>query len=143
MFVIVHHEDTALPVNRSIGSVDQVVSTMVRVRRIESLQHDNTYVGYVVAIGILQEQYFRRACDDDATIPEFKTERVLDPCELGNSISFAIVIIIVQNDQSVIHLLERFPLGVRRPNGSPQSSLRVELNLHGVCKLWELRFIGE
>ena len=115
----------------------------MRVGRIEPLQHDGAHIGHVVAIGVFEEQNFRRAGDDHAAVPELEAERILHAGELGDAIRFAVVVVVVHDDQRVVHLLERFPLRIGRPDGGPQSTFGVELHLHGIDELRELDFIGE
>ena len=76
VLVVVNHEDTALPINPTIGSVDEVVSTVVRIGRVEPLQENRPFVGDVVAIGVFEEHQFGLEGDDYSTIPELEAKRI-------------------------------------------------------------------
>ncbi len=143
MLVIVHHEDTALPVDAAIGAHDEIVRAVMRVGEIDALQHDGAHVGHVVAIGVFEEDDVGGAGDDDTAIPELKTERILHAGELGHAIRFAVFVVVVADDEGVLHLFERLPHRVGVPHGGPEAAFGIHLHLHGIHELRELCFIGK
>ncbi len=59
---------------------------------------------------------------------------------VGEDLSFvcdAVVIRILKNHETVVHLLERFPLGICVPACYPQATFGVDLHLHGVGQVRE------
>ena len=143
MLVIVHHEDTALPVDAAIGAVDEIVRAVMRVGEIDALQHDRAHIGHVVAIGVFEEDDVRGAGDDDAAIPELKAERILHAGELRHAVALAVLVVVVADDERVLHLLQWLPHRVGVPHGGPQAAFGIDLHLHGIHELRELRLIGE
>ena len=143
MLVVVDHEDAALPIDSAVGTIDQIVRTVVRVGRVKPLEQDSPHVGHIVAVGVFEEQQFGLTSDDHAAVPELEAERVLHLRKLGDAIGDAVVVVVVEDHEGVVHRLERFPLRVRWPDSGPQSPLGVELHLHGVHKFLETCFVRE
>ena len=115
----------------------------MRVGEIDALQHDGAHVGHVVAIGVFEEDDVRGAGDDDAAIPELKAERILHASKLRHAIRFAVFVVVVADDEGVLHLLQRLPHRVGVPHGGPEAAFGIHLHLHGIHELRELRFIGK
>ena len=143
MLVIVHHEDTALPVDAAVGPHDEIVGAVVRVGKIDTLQQDRAHVGHVVAVGVLEEEDVRGAGDDDAAVPELEAERILHAGEFRDAVALAVLVVVMADDERVLHLLQRLPHRVGVPHGGPQAAFRIDLELHGVDELRELRLVGE
>jgi hypothetical protein len=143
MLVVMHHEDTALPVDAAIGAHDEIVRAVMRVGEIDALQHDRAHVGHIVAIGVFEENDVRGAGDDDAAVPEFKAERILHAGELGDAICFAVFVVVMADDEGVLHLLQRLPHRVSVPHSGPQAAFGIDLHLHWIHELRELRLIGK
>ncbi len=57
--MVVDEENSALPIDAAIGSVDQVVGRMMGVGSAKALQQHDANVGHIVAVGILQKQEIR------------------------------------------------------------------------------------
>ena len=141
--MIVHHENAALPVDAAIGAHNEVVRAVMRIGEIDALQHDRAHVGHVVAIGVFEEDDVGGAGDDDTAIPELKTERILHAGELGHAIRFAVFVVVVADDEGVLHILQGLPHRVGVPDGSPEATFGIDLHLHRVHELRELCFIGK
>ena len=56
----------------------------------------------------------------------------MDVREDLSPVSYTVAIIILKNDQRVVHLLEWFPLRVGVPASRPEPALAVNLHLHGI-----------
>ncbi|MFO0864159.1 MAG: hypothetical protein U0744_05805 [Gemmataceae bacterium] len=69
--------------------------------------------------------------------PPFQNSKPRGFCasELGDAIGDAIAVVVMEDDQSIGLLFERFPFRIRRPNGSPQPAFVVELELHRIRDL--------
>ena len=98
-------KNTALPVNSAVRSVDQIVSGMVRVGSSQSLQKGITDVGFVVAVGVFQEQQVRAGGDNNTTAPEFKAERIVNVSENLAMVGDPVAIDVLKNHEAVVHLL--------------------------------------
>ena len=125
-------EYTALVVEVTARSVGKGVGTMVGVGRIEAMEHTDTHVGYVIAIGVLQKKDVRDTGNNDAAIPEFKPGGVMYLGKGDGFICYSIAVFIRQDQESVLHFLQGFPFGIGRPSGSPQATLGVYCHLDRV-----------
>ena len=143
MLVVVLEEDPALPINPAIRAENQVVGGMVGVGGSETLEDDVALVGFVVPVVVPQENEVRARGDQNAPVPEFKTERAMDPGELDHAVGFAVPVLIGQDKEGVVHFLEWFPFGVGGPSGGPEPTLGVHLHLNGVDQFGELNLVGE
>ena len=63
--------------------------------------------------------------------------------KLNDPIRFAIVIVIGQNYQSIVHWLHRFPHRIGWPDSGPQASFCIYLHLHWIDQLRELLFVSK
>ena len=54
-----------------------------------------------------------------------------------------VVVFVVEDHERVVHRLERLPFRIGLPRGNPESTLAVDLHLHRIADLGELRFIGK
>jgi len=109
----------------------------------EALEDDRADVGLVVAVGVFEIPEIRPGGDDHAVAPELETERVVDVREDLPRVGDAVAVGIFENHQAVVHLLERFPLGIGVPAGHPEPPLRIDLHLDRVDQVGELLFRGK
>ncbi len=65
--------------------------------RPNSLHDDIANVGNVIAVGVFQKNNIRLAGNDHPTIPEFKTERIMNFGEFLHFIGFTILVGILEN----------------------------------------------
>ena len=116
---------------------------MMRVGRIEPVEQALPYVGDVVAVGVFEVNQIRRAGDDDAAVPKLEASRVLHLGKRDHFIGNAVAVFVRQNDERVVGLLERLPLGISRPDSGPEAALRIDAHLHRVDHVVEHLFRGE
>jgi hypothetical protein len=93
MLMIVLHEDAALPIDATIGTIDQVVSAVVSVRGIEPRKHDGLGIGAVITVSVFDVEEFGLSGDEDSVVPELEAERVLRLGENLGTLGFAIAIV--------------------------------------------------
>ncbi len=140
-FMVVHEKNPALPIDPAVGSVDQIVRGMVRIRSAQTLQQRIADVGLVIPVGVLQEQQIRSRSDDHTAAPKFESERVVDVGKDFSHIRPTVAVRVLQDHQTVVHFLAGFPFGIGVPARGPQASFRIDLHLHGIGKVGEL-FLG-
>ena len=132
-----HIEQTAIRANY------QTICCMVRICTVQTLHDDLPYVRLVVTVRVLQKENVRLRNNDHPAIPECKTSRIVNFGKFNDSVSDTVTVVVWQNQQCIVHLLERLPLRVGGPSGSPQTTLRANAKLHWIDKLWETCFISK
>ena len=140
-FHIADVEHAALVVEVAVRAVHESVGTVVGVGAVQAVEQADAHVGHVVAVGVLEEQNVRHAGHDDAAVPEFKSGGVVHFGEGDGLVRHAVAILIREDQQAVVHFLERFPLGVGGPGGGPEAALGIHSHLHGVGHFGE-HFLG-
>ena len=140
-FHIADVEHAALVVEVAVRAVHESVGTVVGVGAIQAVEEADAHVGHVVAVGVLQEQDVGHAGHDDTAVPEFKSGGVVHLGKGDGLVGDAVAVLIRQDQQAVIHFLERFPLGVGGPGGGPEAALGIHSHLHGVGHFGE-HFLG-
>ena len=141
--MIVLKEHTTLPVDVAVRAVDKVVGGVVGVGRAETVQDHLAVVGHVVPIGVLEKDQVRLGSDEHPTVPELKTERVVNASEFLALVSHAITISVLKDHQRILHFLERLPLRIGRPDGGPKTALRIHLHLDRVHHFREHCFVSK
>ena len=91
----------------------------------------------------LRNKQLALAGDEHAAVPELKAERIVHASELCDAVGFAVVVVVVEDEQRVLALLQRLPLRIVGPCGDPEAALDIELHLHGIRELRELLLIGK
>ena len=143
MLVVVLEENAALPVEAAIGADDEIVGRVVGVRRAGGLQQDDADIGDIIAIGVLEEKDVRLRGHDYAAAPEGEAEGVVDFRELDRLVRHAVAVVVGENEQAVVHFLERLPLRIGRPAGSPEAAFHIDLQLHRIRHGGEPRLVCE
>jgi hypothetical protein len=143
VLVVVLQKDSALPINSSVRSEDEVVGCVVRIGSPESLEDDEALICLVVAVRIPQEEQIRPTGYEDSSVPKLKAEGVVHLGELDGPIGFAISVFIGEDKQDVVHFLQGFPLGIGLPSGGPEPSLCINLHLNRIDQLRKALLIRE
>ena len=130
---VAHVEHAALIVKVTAGAVHKGVCTVVGVGTVQAVEEALAHVGHVIAVSVLEKQDIRYAGHDHAAVPELKPGRVVHLGKSDGLVGFAVAVFVREDEQTIIHLLERLPLRVGGPNSSPEASLGVHRHLHGVC----------
>ena len=143
MLMGVTEEDPALPVERPIRPHREGIGRMVGISGADPLEKANPHVCDVISVGVLEEQDIRLGGHQDATIPEFKARRVVHPGKGNALVGHPVPVLIGQDEESVVHLLQGFPLGIGRPCGRPEPAPGVHRHLHRVDQLGKLHLVGE
>ena len=143
MFEGVLEEDAALPVDGAIGAVDEVIGGVMGIGGVDSLEEDDADIGDVIAVGVFEEEDIGLGGDDDAPVPEFEAEGVLDFREFGGFVGDAVLIGIGKDEEAIVHGFEGFPFGVSVPASGPEAAFGIDLELDGVRQVGEAGFIGE
>ena len=139
--MVVLEEDSALPINSAIRAEDQVVGGMVGVGGSETLEDNVALVGFVVPVVVTQENEVGARGDEDSPVPEFKTERAMDPRTRSRG-RLCHLRLHREDEQGVVHFLEWFPFGVGGPSSGPEPTLGVHLHLNRVDQFGE-SLVGE
>ena len=67
----------------------------------------------------------------------------MDFGKLLNAVGHPVLVVVLENEQGVVHLLEGLPLGISGPRSRPNTPFVVELKLHRVGELGKLLLIGK
>ena len=139
-------EHTALVVNVAAWPVNDVVGGVMRVGGVEAVEQALLHVCLVVSVGVLEVNQVRTTGDDDASVPELEAGRVVHARECDHLVGHAVAILVRQNDERILHLLvgavlDRLPLGIVGPDGSPEAALGIDTHLHRVDHVVE-HFLG-
>ena len=120
---------------------DDVVGVVV----IESAEDDFANVGFIVAVGIFEEDEVVALGDVDAVVRDFesggKVELVGEDRFL---VGFAVVVGVFEDEELVVGLgVAGFPMRVGGHGGDPEAALVIEGDLDGVGEVGEFLFGGE
>ena len=143
MLDVVVQKNSALPVEGTIGTVVEIVGGVVSVGGSDAVDQDFAVIGDVVTVGVLEENDVGLAGDQDSAVPEFEGERTVDFCELGDAVGVAILVVVVQDEQGVVHFLNRIPFRIGRPGGDPEAALGIDVHLNGIDQVGEFALVGE
>ena len=82
--------------------------------------------------------------DEDAAVVELKADGHVQALRKGDLlIRFAIVIVVFENEDLVVHLATRLPLRIALEGGNPKATARVKGHAHRVAQIGKLLLAGE
>jgi hypothetical protein len=95
----------------------------------------------IVAVGVFEEKNLGLRGDEHAAIPELKSQSgLLHLGELGHAIgALPSLLSSWQMTQRVLASPSAAPTSDSPPHGDPEAALGIELHLHRIHELWELR----
>ena len=101
-------------------------------------------VSSIVAVGVFEEEDIRSHCDQHSAVPEFETRRIVQTIsERDATIGHTVIVVVREDQQLVVHRLQRIPVRICRPRGNPQTSIGINGTLHGIDKVREHFFGGK
>ena len=128
-------ERSLFEIERAPLVVGEGADRVMRVGRVEAVEHEFTDVGLVVAVGVFEEQQVRLLRDEHAASAEFETGRHMQSVGEDGPLVGAAVAVGVFKDQNLVarHLAgEVLRVGLHRAD--PEPALGVERHLHRVGK---------
>ena len=102
-------------------------------------------IGFVVSVGVLEEEHTRLIDDQHTAVEEFKARRAMEfVVEDFRNVGFSVVVGIFENHEFVTGSgVPWFPLGVGGHASQPGPASVVEVQLDGFGDVRELGLIGE
>ena len=117
---------------------------VVRVCRIEPVEHDLAEISLVIAVGVFQEDEVRLLRDVEPAVGDLEAGRQMEAIgEHRLLVGFAVAIGVFEDQDLVIDGHAGQVLWVAGHRGDPEPALRVERHLHRVGKLGKLDLRGE
>ena len=116
---------------------------MVGIRCSKPLKDNISLICFVIPVIIPKKDKIRTGCHENASVPKFKTKRVVHLGKFNYPVSFTIIVIIGKNQKSIIHFLQWFPHGIGRPGSCPQPTFRIDLHLNRIDQLRKLLLISK
>ena len=139
------HRDAFELVEQAAVGEFEFAGDVVRVVAGPAVDQGHDEVGFVVAVGVLQEEVSRLVDDDDAAVPEFETGRAVElVVEDGAFVGAAVAVGVFENEQAVAgSRVARLPHGIGRHAADPEAAAVVEVDLLGLGEFGELALAGE
>ena len=133
-----------LKVERAARIEREAVGRVMRVGRVEAVQHPLLDVVVIVAVGVFEEQDVGPLRDEDAASPELEAGRVPQVAgKDGALVGPAVAVGVFENQELVVDRVFRLPVRIAVPARNPQAAPRVEGHLHRIGQLGELLLGGE
>src|SRR4051794_16929022 len=139
------HRDSFERVQKTAVRKLALAHRVVRVVARSAVEELDNYIGFVVAVGVLQPEHPRLIGNEHATVPELKARRAVELVVKYFALVGAAVVIRVFEDQQPIARprVARLPLRVCRHATHPEAPAIVEADLIGFSQLGELALACE